>query len=179
MNRFVLTDVKILGIYLTPDDDPVTEVALETKADKIHVGGAKKYQNYVEFDSKIVEILTKNSFDYCMIESNWKGNKLAEKIQGCVYVGAGILCDSKNNSDHLVTNKSVVQFVEYLRNNNALTFPGNPSPDMKEFEKQFSVYSELIGPDGKIFYGPKQKNQDNFVRAFLLACIDAMKHVSS
>lgn len=174
-----MTDVKILGVYLTQDDDPVTIVSLEIRADKIHVRGAKKYQTYDEFEPTIIETITKNSIDCCMIESNWKGNNLYEKIKKYANVGAGLICDNKNNADHLVTSKPIIQFVEYLRNNNALMFPANPSQNMKEFESQFGAYSELIGHDGKIFYGSKQKNQDDFVRAFLLACVDTSNHFSN
>jgi len=170
-----MKNVRIAGVHI--NQDLITLVILDIVDDKIHARGARQYKTHYE----LIDALQKNSFDCCMLEGNYQGNKLADELKDYVNVGPEIIAVSQNNMnpDKLVTHKPIIDFVTQIKNERRLLFPAKEklTKGLKELQKQMSLYYELTDKTGKVFYGPKQPTPDNYVRAFLLACLDAQKHL--
>lgn len=173
--------VRIAGLDSGKQRDSFFMTGLRVEEGKMYVIGARRWlgRAYLDVEEEIGKTYINHPFDHYAVERNNVGDHVIEVLMKQyklpvipIWTSGPIKEETKIHSPRHMDKGEQVRWLLIQKNQGNLVFPKNPTEDIKELQRQMSIFSE-IKPEGNSTGNPKYmaegSEHDDGVLSLLLA----------
>ena len=177
---------KIVGIIHSKHRNAIGLVGIEVNITEklIYVKLAKQWNRTQlnQIPNEIGKLYKKLGWNYTYIDLQ-TGQHFIQDIQN-QRIKVNVITTQKNVKDtyeidqaRIMDKIEMVQFMVSLKQNHQVKYISKPNDDMKEMEKQISLFTEKKTEAGGIDYFAPGNELDSLTKALLIACFAARKYL--
>jgi len=178
--------LRIAGLDPGKIRDGFALVSCEIKDNKLYVKGCKRWlhRNYIEVERDIKHIHENNPFDFIMLEVNNTGQHVYEILKYemnlpvyPVTTSSDLKDLSKKDSLSVMDKNEMVRLMSHWFNSKLIIFPRIKDKEMKELQRQISIFAQYRSEAGSVSYRAEGNEHDDLVMSLMLCCFIARKHM--
>lgn len=172
--------MRIAGLDPGKQRDSFAFVGTEIREKKIYVRGARRWlgRDYIDVERHIGMTVHQNTpFDYYVVERNSMGEHVVEVLKRQYKLPVLPVTTQRETKDkkkiyspRIMGKNEMVRYMLILIQEGRLVFPKTKNDEIRELERQMSIFAEHKTEAGQFSYHAEGDEHDDLVMALMLAC---------